>query len=179
MIGDYVLYFGRLDKPKGVLTLIESAKINKDIKYVIVGKGDEEEAIQFEIKKHNLSNVNFKGPIWGEEMEKIIENAKFVVVPSEWHEPSPYVVLQAFSHAKPVIASKWGGLPDMVSDGEEGLLFNARDTDDLANKIRLLYFNPDRIKVMGENARKRVETIFSPEVYYEKTMALFNRLIKI
>lgn len=176
--GDYVLYFGRLDRPKGVITFLETAKINKNIKYVIVGRGDDEKRIAEEIRKCKLDNVDFKGSIWGSEMEEIIESSKFVVVPSEWHEPSPYVVLQSFSHAKPVIASRMGGLPEMVTDGEDGFLFEAGNVNELAEKIKLLYFDNDKVTLMGRNARTKVETKFSPDLYYTKTIALFKDLIK-
>lgn len=176
-LGGYVLYFGRLDKPKGVLTLLESAKQNHDIPYVIVGKGDEEEIIKKEIEQNEITNVDFRGPVWGEQMEQIIENAKFVVVPSEWYEPSPYVVLQAFSHAKPVIATRLGGLPEMITDGEDGLLFESRNVYDLAFKIKSLYEDNNKVIEMGINARKKVESKYSPEIYYERTIKLFNDLI--
>lgn len=175
-IGEYVLYFGRLDKPKGVLTFLETAKINRDIKYIIVGKGEEENTINEEIKKNNLNNVFFRGPVWGEEMETIIEQSRFVVVPSEWHEPSPYVVLQSFSHSKPVIASRVGGLPEMITDGEDGYLFKAGDVDELAKTIRELFFNNELVLSMGKKARIKVETNYSPDLYYKETMKLFNRL---
>lgn len=176
-IGKFVLYFGRLDKPKGVMTLLETAKINRDIKYVIVGKGDEENKIVEEIKNNNLNNVVFRGPVWGDEMEAIIEDSKFVVVPSEWHEPSPYVVLQSFAHAKPVVGSNIGGLPEMITDGEDGFLFTAGDYKELANKIRDLYFDDLLVISMGKNARRKVETKFSPKCYYDATIELLDKLI--
>lgn len=176
-IGSYVLYFGRLDKPKGVLSFVESAKINKDIMHIVVGTGDEENRIRSEIESCGMNNIELKGPVWGEEMETIIENARFVIVPSEWFEPSPYVVLQSFSHAKPVIASNIGGLPEMISDGVDGYLFDAGNINDLAIKIKELYGDTDKIIKMGERARYKVETKYAPQLYYEKTMVLFNKLI--
>lgn len=175
--GKYVLYFGRLDKPKGVLTFLDAAKECRDIPFVIVGKGDEEELIKSRIKEEAISNVSFLGPIWGEEMERIIDESKLVVVPSEWYEPSPYVVLQSFAHNKPVIASNIGGLPEMVEDDYNGLLFEPRNSSDLSMKIKKIYFDNSLSAQMGENARKTVEERFSPDEYYKKTMELFEKIM--
>lgn len=175
--GDYVLYFGRIDPEKGVMTFVKTAEINKDIKYVIVGKGAVEDEMKKYIQEHQLDNVQFLGPVWGDDMNKILRGCSFVVVPSEWHEPSPYVILQAFANGKPVVGSRMGGIPEIVEDQKQGLLFNYKDIDDLAVKIKQLYNNKEQIQEMGANALSKVHSNYSEDFYYTKTIILFEKLI--
>ncbi|GHT69029.1 glycosyl transferase [Bacteroidia bacterium] len=174
---NYILYFGRLDKEKGVMTLIEAMKTILDIELKIIGNGDEYKNCMDYIKINHLKNVSLLGPKWGKELELILKDCRFVVVPSEWHEPSPYVVLQAFSHCKPVIASNMGGLNDLITSDVNGLFFNAGNSIDLTSKINDLWRHPEKIQILGNNARKMVETIHNPQRYYDFTMQLFSELI--
>lgn len=176
-VGDYVLYFGKTDENKGVMTLLKSANINKDIRYVIVGVGTQDKLITNYIKDNNLDNVSFVGPKWGMEMEELIDNCAFVVVPSEWYEPSPYVILQTNGHGKTLIASEIGGIPEMVKKEETGLLFEPHNVNDLAEKIRYLFERKETIISFGKAGRKYVEEEFSPDKYYAKTMEVFDNLI--
>lgn len=175
---NYVLFFGKTDSNKGVMTLLKTASRNRDIKYVIVGVGSEDEKLKSYIDEEQLTNVDFKGPVWGEAMDSIIDKCAFVVVPSEWYEPSPYVILQAFAHGKPVIGSNLGGIPELVKDGNNGYLFEAGNIDDLSAKITNLYNCKTNITEMGINARRDVECLYSPDLYYDLSMNMFKSLIK-
>lgn len=177
LLGDYVLFFGRLEQEKGILTFLKAAKLNPGIKHIVVGTGNLDKQVQEEIQHNQLYNVEFVGPVWGVEMDKIIKECRFVVVPSEWQEPSGYVILQSFANLKPVIASKRGGMLEIVKENKNGLLFEAKNVEELANKIMNLYNDTEKVKEMGEYARKTVELEFSTESYYEVSIALFNELI--
>ena len=94
-----------------------------DEKLVLVGKGSEEERIKNFVKEHNLEGrVQVNGAIFGEEMDRIIERAKVVLVPSEWYENGAFVALQALAKGKIVVASDIAGLSEIVQDGETGYL---------------------------------------------------------
>ena len=175
--GDYVLFFGRYVRPKGVLTILKSAKLNPKIKYVFVGKGDLEEEMREYVKAERLSNVEILGPAWGGEMDDIIKKCSVVISASEWYEPSSYVALQAFANGKPVIASKMGGVPEMVKHNYSGMLFNAGDYEELAEVTRDLFNNPQKVEKLGRNARQEIEVEYSPELYYQRTIKLFEELI--
>lgn len=173
----YILYFGRISKEKGILTLLNSMRSIPQINLKIVGDGpDFEEYLDF-AKKYSIQNVEFLGARWDKELEPIIEGCEFVIVPSEWYDPSPYVVLQAYSYGKPVIAANIGGLKDLIRNNETGFLFTSGDEKDLADSIYSLYFNKDMISSMGWNARQQVERKNSPARYYDDTINLFSKLI--
>ena len=121
--GNYILYFGRISKEKGIQTLLKAMEKLPEIQLKIVGDGPQLEEYKDYSSKKMLSNVSFMGPKWGSELKPIIEKSEFVVLPSEWYDPSPYVVLQAFAYGKPVVASDIGGLKDLIINNENGLLF--------------------------------------------------------
>ena len=175
---NYILYFGRIEKEKGIYTLLDAMKLLPDINLKVVGNGTEYLNCIDYATKNSLDNVNFLGPKWNNELEPIIKDCEFVVVPSEWHEPSPYVVLQSFSYGKPVIASKMGGLNDLISDNVNGLFFKSGDAQNLSEKIISLIQNKNLTQEMGINAKQILDTKYSPDRYYQDTMDVFTSLIK-
>ena len=174
---NYILYFGRIEKEKGIYTLLDAMKSLPDIHLKVVGNGTEYLNCIDYTSKNSISNVTFLGPKWNAELEPIIKDCEFVIVPSEWHEPSPYVVLQSFSYGKPVIASKMGGLNDLIQDRINGLFFKPGDANDLSEKIKSLFSNKVLIKEMGVIAKQILDSKYSPERYYADTMNVFTSLI--
>lgn len=174
---NYILYFGRLEKEKGIYTLLDAMKLLPEYHLKVVGIGTEYDNCIAYTSDKSINNVSFLGPKWNKDLEPIIKDCEFVIVPSEWHEPSPYVALQSYSYGKPVIAAKMGGLNDLIEDNVTGLFFNAGDAHDLSIKINSLMADKARIKTMGENARLVVNSKYSPERYYTDTMDVFSSLI--
>ena len=121
---NYILYFGRYAREKGVLTILKAyAQMNCSEKLVLVGKGSEEKKIKLFVKEHNLEDrVQVNGAIFGEKMDRIIEHAKIVLVPSEWYENGAFVALQALAKGKIVVASDIAGLSEIIQDGKTGYL---------------------------------------------------------
>ncbi len=175
---NFILYFGRLEKVKGIYTLLNAMKMLPDIELRVIGDGTEYNNCIRYIENKSINNVTFLGPMWNEELTSVLKDCKFVIVPSEWYEPSPYVVLQTFSYSKPVIASNLGGLNDMIENKINGLTFKAGDPNDLADKINLLYNDDELIYKMGKNARKILNEKYNAEQYYNKTMNIFYSLIE-
>jgi glycosyltransferase involved in cell wall biosynthesis len=155
----YALYFGRLSKEKGIKTLLKAwESINQPNDLRIVGTGDKE----IELRRQ-YSRVQFLGHLTGPELKKTISNAAFVVVPSEWYENCSMVVLEAMALGKPVIGSRIGGIPEQVIDGENGLLFEPGNFQQLAEKMRILSSNSELRNSFGRAARNRVEQQYSFE----------------
>ncbi|MFA5359349.1 MAG: glycosyltransferase [Patescibacteria group bacterium] len=144
----YLLYYGRLSEEKGIEVLAKAmALINKNIKLKIIGEGPDFNKIRNLIKKLNLTDrIEMLGAKYGQELNNYVANSKAVIVPSIWPENFPYVVLEAMSAGKPVIASAIGGLKEMITDGENGFLFKAGDVKSLALAIDKLY-NADQEKL--------------------------------
>ena len=100
-----------------------------------------------------------------------------MAVPSECFENSPLTVYEAFAQGKAVVGSRMGGIPELVSEGESGLIFEPADADGLAALLLELWNDPDATIRMGRAARERVETHFGPDIHYEKMMAIYERVM--
>lgn len=174
---DYFVYFGRLSEEKGIKTLIESMKMVKDSKLVIVGDGPLKEELRLNVKNNNITNIEFVGFKTGIELENIVKNSKFVVIPSEWYENAPMSIIEAMSYGKPVIGANIGGIPEFIENNKTGLIFKSKDSIDLANTIEMLVNDESKILEMGKNARYRAEKLYDKKVHYEKIISLYNEVM--
>lgn len=172
--GDYVIYFGRLAKEKGLDVLLRSL-IDTDIKLKIVGDGPEKEKLKVESEKLKV-NAEFVGHKTGEVLHDLIRGAKFVVLPSVWYENYPVSLLEAGALGKATVASRLGGIPEIVEDGGNGFLARAGDTSDLREKMQRLFGDDELCKRFGRRARERVMENNLPEEHYKKIMEIYRQL---
>lgn len=169
--GTYLLYFGRLSREKGVDTLLEAMDgITTPLK--IVGTGPQEHTLRLYAKEHSITNVEFLGFKQGQELHDLVRNAMGIVVPSRWHENYPFVILEAFAAGKAVIGTRRGGIPELVKDGERGLLCGAGSPEALQNTIREFAASPSRIQDWAEHAYAFIQTHRS-EQFYPKLMKIY------
>lgn len=175
---NYFLYFGRLEEAKGLDTLLTAMRrISKGMLY-IVGRGYYREDLEKKAVSMGLKNVVFQGARFGDELKKMISGSQFVIIPSECYDNSPLVVYEAYSMGKPVIGADIGGIPELISEGRTGKLFQAGDADDLARQIQWMLDHPRLRAGMGRTARQKAENEFGPAVHYRKIMALYEHLLK-
>ncbi len=173
----YMLYFGRLSEEKGIATYLDSAIINSDIPYYIVGTGPLEEELKEQAKKAQIDNVHFLGFKSGEELKTLLSQSTCVVVPSEWYENCPMTVLEAFASGRPVIGAQIGGIPELIEKSVDGFLFQPGNTEQLTDKIRWIWDNRDKAQQMGLQGRKKIEEKFNAKSHYEGLMAIYNSVI--
>jgi len=171
--GDYILFAGILSKQKGVMTLLKAAR-GLDARIKIVGEGPLRAEYETYARECGIHNVVFEGYKTGQELKDIFRNALFIIFPSEWFENAPMSILEAFASGKPVIGSNIGGIPEMLIDGETGLLFDLKDDNDLKEKIDFLLSHPSLITEMGKNGRQMVEKEYSPRVHYRRLMKVYQ-----
>lgn len=174
--GQYALYFGRIIDEKGVDRIISAAK-KVTIPIKIVGDGPDLSRLQAEVTENSLSHVEFLGPMWGEELNRVLYDARFVIVPSLWHENFPYVIFQAFAAGKAVIGSQRGGIPELVGD-ERGLLFNPDKVDELVSCMESLWHDVDKCQRMGRLGREYVVKEFSDDVFYDSLMTNYKAVLQ-
>ena len=166
------LYFGRLSSEKGIDTLLQTFANLSDLKLTIVGDGPLSDTVQHFSNTYN--NISFIGPVWGNDLFQFISNCDYVVVPSEWYEPSPYVVLQAFDFGKPVIGSDIGGIPDLVKNDYNGFLFKSGDQLDLERV--LLNASNSRFD-FSFNCINYLKSNHSSKFYIDKTLEIFESFL--
>ena len=174
--GNHIIFLGRLSQEKGLWTLIKAFEKIKDLQLKIVGTGPLEHPLRKYIKENSINNISIEGFKEGDEKNNLIKNALFMVFPSEWYEHFPIVLLEAFAFGKPVIASDIGNMPLIVENEKSGLHFKAGDIDDLIEKIRILSQNNSEITRMGEFARKKIETYYTPEINYKILKSIFQKV---
>ncbi len=178
VIGNYALYFGRIDEEKGVETAVKAYEKMPDAKLKVMGNENTEEGKKLisYVREHNLRNIEFVGYKTGEELEEVINGARFTLIPSLWYDNLPNTALESFQHSKPVIASNIGSLPELVINGENGYLFNPGDVDDLISKIQMLR-DDEKVAEMGIKSKARLEDLYAPERHYDSLIKLFESLI--
>lgn len=172
----YYLFFGRLSKEKGLLTLLDVAE-NMNIKLRVAGTGPlESEVLR---RAENNKNIQFAGYLSGESLNELIRGSDFIVVPSEWYENNPMTVIEAYANGIPVIGAKIGGIPEIVINDGTGFLFNSKDKTDLARVIlKSQNLNPLDYDRLSENARKFAEQNFSSVSHYNKLMEIYNTVLQ-
>lgn len=157
---DYVLYFGRYSKEKGIETLLKVCESLPEIQFVFAGDGPLNEKVNV-IK--NIKNIGF---VEGEELAKLIAKARFSISPSECYENCPFSVMESQMYATPVIAARIGGIPELIDEGVTGELFESGNADELKTKIKVLFNDKEKMQKYSENAvNKQFESI---DTYIEK-----------
>lgn len=166
---DYVLYFGRYSKEKGMRSLINAVKQLPEIQFVFAGTGPLESEFQ------GVENIDNKGFLSGEELHALIRQARFSIYPSEWYENCPFAVMESISFGTPVVGANIGGIPELISTGNKptGCLFTSGDADELADTLFELWNDESLQKTMEKNcSNNEFETVqqytewLVKEIYY-------------
>lgn len=174
--GEYILYFGRLEKIKGIYTLLDAIRLLPEVPLLIVGDGNEKENIKKYIDMNNINNVTLLGFKKGQELHRLIEKSICTVAPSEWYETFGLTLIESFSHGRPVIASAIGGMTEVVDDGVDGWLFPSGDRDALKEKINWMFCNKKIALDMGNNGRIKVECKFNSDIHYSKILNVYRKV---
>lgn len=172
--GNYVLYFGRLSVEKGLDTLLHAAKKLPEIKFKLAGSGPLAAGFEQMARRHEIGNVEFLPHKYGGDLWDVVRRAKVVVLPSVWYENYPFSLLEAQIFGKPIIASRIGGIPEIVHDKKNGRFFEPGNADDLAHKIRTLYADDERCRGYGFAARERVRRENNPAKHLEEILKLYE-----
>lgn len=175
IIDNYFLYFGRLSEEKGLNTLIQAAALTKQ-KVVIAGTGPEEEALK-KIARDLKAPVEFIGFKDSFELTRVIKLARAIVIPSIWPENMPLSLMEALSLGKIVIASNIGGLPEIIKNDENGLIFAPGSSSDLAIKINYLNSLPSEMCEALEKAAKDTGEQFSAEDNLNSVINIYQKLL--
>ena len=150
-------------------------------RFLIIGRAEDEEDQKREVYLKRLvdelslvSHVIFTG--YRRDMPSLMAAITLLVVATE-AEPFGRVILEAMASARPVVGTETGGTPELVREGQTGLLIPPLDPEAMARAMIRLLKNPEEAKRMGENGRRRVETEFSQEAHVQKIQALYHSLL--
>lgn len=174
--GKKFIYFGRLSKEKGLVTLFKAAA-SVGASLLIAGSGPMEPYLR-EFASENQVDAQFLGYLTGLVLNQAIASARAFILPSESYENSPLSILEAYALGKPVIGSRIGGIPELILEGQTGFTFESGSVEALADKMKKLATIKDAdIEGMGRCGRDWVASSFSEEIYYQKMITLYNTYI--
>lgn len=164
----YFLFIGRLDERKGVPVLLEAFRqYGGRARLRVIGSGPLEPEIR---ELGSESGVELLGVRTEDEILEELAGAEALVVPSTSEENCPMTVLEARSQRTPVICSDRGGLPEVVSDGVDGLLFAAGSSQELADRMRLVADRPSFAHELAARGFERLLSDHSKERYHDGLM---------
>ena len=173
--GRRVVCFGRLGPEKGLMTLLEAAD-GLALEVRLVGEGPIRRQLAERIARKGLTNVVLAGFKSGQELHDEIRGAMATVIPSEWHENSPRAIIESFALGRAVIASRMGGMTELIHDGQTGWLFPAGDVAALRDRLRRVERCGEQTAAMGRAARSYVEAHHGPDGHCRGLLAVYERV---
>ena len=175
-------YLGRLVRRKGVDVLIAAMSLIAArfplLRLAIAGEGEEHPALEAQVADLGLdARIDFVGALPHSAVYRFLAEADVVVMPSRI-EPFGMVALEAAQMARPVVASAVQGLPEVIIDGETGLLVRPDDAPALAEAIASLLTDPVRARALGAAGRRRAEVKFAWDFYADAHVRLFEAILR-
>ncbi len=175
--GDYVLYFGRVDRSKGIFTLIEAAASLKQFPLYIAGEGEAMPEVKRFIEENGCEHIHLLGFKQGDELRELILNSTCTVLPSEWYENCPMSILESFAYGKPVIGADIGGIPELINHGDDGFLVPSGDVEELRDRLQWMCDNKTQAIEMGKTAREKMENEFNADIHYERILNVYRKFM--
>jgi len=147
-----ILYLGSVSRHKGVHFLVQAFRQLKDqkLRLHIAGRGPNLEELK-DIAEGD-QRIRFYGFVSDESKEELFSMADVFVLPTIWYENSPNVIRESFANGTPVIASRMGGVPELVGNGHNGFLFEAGDVGKLKDILQELSKNPSELEKLSNGA---------------------------
>ena len=171
--GHYAIYVGRLTTEKGVKTLISAWRSVPNLPLKIVGDGALSEELKQAARDAKLP-IEFCGFRPHAEVLELIKSARLQIIPSECYEGFPLSVLEAFACGTPVVASRLGGLAEIVEEGVTGVLCTPADPQDLARKINELLAKPEQWQRLRRQALNVFEQRYTADINFQQLMQIYQ-----
>jgi len=175
--GDYLLYFGRIERLKGIYTLIDAAKRATDVKLVLVGEGDAYDEVRELIRERGLNHVELRGFAKGDELKQLVRGSLATILPSEGYDNCPMAVLESLGMAKAVIGSRIGGIPELIDDAQDGFLVPPGDGEALADRMNWMWNHRREVAEMGMRGREKVVRRFNSQTHYDRIADVYRDVL--
>jgi glycosyltransferase involved in cell wall biosynthesis len=174
-IGKRFVYCGRVQKNKGVETLVRAAALARQ---PVTIAGDGPEATRLRALATDVgADVVFLGHLSKAELSDVVQSARAIVVPSEVNENAPLALLEGYAAGRPAIGARIAGIPELVREEETGALFPSGDVAALAAALDRFAALPEaRLTEMGAAGRRWVEQDFTATRYRNRLLALYDSL---
>jgi glycosyltransferase involved in cell wall biosynthesis len=163
---DYYCYTGRLSGEKGVETLLEAAK-HLSFPLKVIGGGPLLETLRRQFPQRH---IEFTGPLPAEALLPVVQRARFLVMPSVWYENNPFSMIEALCLGTPVLGANIGGIPELIEEGRNGMLFEPGHAEQLREHILHMRQTAFPYQTIAQQALQR----FSAENHYERLLAVYQ-----
>ncbi len=164
----YYVYLGRISREKGLEILLRAASGLPGFNLKIIGDGPLREELE---QKYNYQHIEFLGYQPWETIKTILGEARFMVLPSEGYENNPLSIIESFALGTPVLGSAIGGIPELVSPNENGMLFQPLDQSGLAVKVSEMMKSRDWDYAQ---ISKKAKGKFDMNKYYQSLLELYQ-----
>lgn len=171
--GHFALFVGRLTPEKGLRTLLSAwREIGGDLPLKIVGDGADRGVGELESE-----GVEWIGRLAASDVLELMGAATVVIVPSVWYEPFGRVAIEAYAKGTPVIASRVGGLAELVKEGETGYGFESDNPASLVEAVRKLLSDPNRLASMRSAARAEYLASYTGKQTAQQLIRIYERAL--
>lgn len=176
-----ILFVGNLIKIKGIYILIEAFKVLcskiPDLLLIIIGKGEEKQALEHLVNKYGLNNVKFLDWLPQPQLSSFYNAADMFVLPS-FVEGHSVALLEAMASGLPIVASNVGGNKESVEDGVNGFLFERGNVKDLLEKMAIILSDQELSKKMSAKSYAIYSERFSMKMQLKNYLKLYSSLIE-
>jgi glycosyltransferase involved in cell wall biosynthesis len=188
-----ILFVGRFDRRKGgdlvLSAFADLAKSSRDLRLTFIGpdRGMEDtnghrftfhEYIRRALPETTWSKIDFLGQLTNKQIVQLRSKHLLTIVASQF-EILPYAVLEAMSFGSPIIASRVGGIPELIRHGENGLLFDSQDASALTAACWRLLEDHALAAALGAQARQDCATFYDPAEIAKETVSAYEGALKL
>jgi glycosyltransferase involved in cell wall biosynthesis len=172
LAGNYGVRKGVKDLMLSIPRVISACK---DVKFYLIGGGDVRAAFE-NFMDNSKNHVKYFGLVDEDTKLQLFSEANIFVLPS-YSEGLPYGIIEAMAAGLPIVATNIGGIPEVVTHGENGFLFKPGDIDALVKNIKIFVNNPSLIHLMGEANQQKVLKQFTSTNAFEVIERVYDTLL--
>ncbi|MBU2623754.1 MAG: glycosyltransferase family 4 protein [Proteobacteria bacterium] len=172
-LGSMVSFVGRVSPEKGIADFLDTAARLPNIPFAVAGGYEQMPGLA----QKSSANVRWMGFLTGKDLEAFYRESRLLVFPGRCFEGFPNVITGAMALGKPIIASRLGGVSEIVEHEKTGLLFEPGNISDLTASIKRLYTDPVLCARLGQAGRKKAETDYSRNAVYERWREVLGRAL--
>ena len=166
-----IIYAGRLYPTKGIKQLFEAWKKVSDYDLVVFGTGPEEEWCKKNIAENSISNIHMMGVIENKDLAEHIAESKALILPTQWYEGFPMVLVESFACGTPVLGSQIGNVGSIIQEGINGFHFDQSSVDSIVDVVM-------KLRDISETTKRSSEDLYSPEANYKILMDIYEKCME-
>ena len=167
------VYSGRLSAEKGIETLVAAATALERGTLVVCGDGPSRSRVEAAAARAPAGRIELRGHLDAAGVAAALRDAAFAVVPSEWFENAPFAALEAMAQGRGVIASRIGGLPELITDGDNGRLVTMGDVGAWTRELAAAIASPARTSAWGVAAHARARREYGFATHVDRIEAIY------